>query len=236
MKILAVDTSTLCLSLAVADENKIVCEYNKRLKKPDHCRYLIPGIKDMLEKEGLKLRDMNAFCAGLGPGSFTGLRVGLAALKGLSMVLGKRLIGISSLDAIVHNIKRKERLVVCIQDARKGKVYSCLYHKNGSLERLTDYLLLEFKELVELVKKVNKKRGKKVLFTASGVEIFKDDILKVFPEAEFSVKRSWYPRASNLVKEAAVILKNSKCPKISADIEPLYLHSQYANITRPKKL
>lgn len=236
MKILAIDTSTSYLSLAVIDENKILCEVNKNLRKPNHCRYLLPYLKEMLDDKRLKIQDLDVFCVGLGPGSFTGLRVGLATIKGLNLVCNKKLVGISSMDAIAHNIENRNKIIACIQDAKKGKVYGCLYKKNNELIRLTDYLLLELKELLFLIKKICKKENKNVVFTADGVEIFKKDILKSKLKSTFAGKKKWYPKAAYLAREALKLLKMKKNLNSPDDIEPLYLHSQYANITKPKRL
>lgn len=236
MKILAVDTSSSYLSLAVLEEDKVICEVNKNLQKANHCKLLIPYLERMLTKAKIKIDKIDAFCVGLGPGSFTGLRVGLAAFKALSFACKKRLIGISSMDAIALNIQDEKSIIACIKDARKDKVYGCLYLRNKNLKRLTGYLLLELEEFLKLVEKISKKEKKQVIFTADGVDVFKKDILRIMPEVAFSPREYWRPKAANLAREALLILKKKKKLKSYEDIEPLYLHSQYVNITKPKKL
>lgn len=238
MKILALDTSTSYLSLAISEDNKVLTDINKNLKRMDHAKFLIPELGKLLKNVKLKLDDMDALCVGLGPGSFTGLRVGLSSVKGLSIATNKKILGISSMDAVACNIDNEDKIIAYIQDARKQKVYGCLYKKEDDrLLRLTDYLLLEFEEFCKLVKKQVKKHNKDVIFTADGVGVFKDDILAVIPDALFTKQVKWHPYARNLAKLSYKIIKEEKKPfSLIDEIEPLYLHSKYANITKPKKL
>ncbi len=98
MKILSVDTSTKFLTLAVYNEGR-VCEYN--LETGNRLSVLlVPHIKIVLKAAGMSLRDIDYFACGLGPGSFTGLRIGVSAVKGFSFALNKPVIGIPTLDAL----------------------------------------------------------------------------------------------------------------------------------------
>lgn len=237
MKILAIDTSSSYLSLAISDGDRLIYEINKDLKKKDHAKLLIPELKSMLEKVNFKLNDIDVFCVGLGPGSFTGLRVAISSVKGLNFACNKKILGISSMDAIAYNINNKNNIIVCIQDARKKKVYGCLYKKeNDELIRLTDYLLLAFDKFCDLIKKIARREKRKVIFTADGVKTFKDDILAAIPDALFAQKIDWRPYARNLAELSLEMIKNNKPFSSIDEIEPLYLHSQYASITKPKKL
>jgi tRNA threonylcarbamoyladenosine biosynthesis protein TsaB len=236
MKILAFDTSTTYLSLAVSSDENLLYEVNKEVKKTNHDQLLIPEMKGMLDKLRLKVSDIDVFCVGLGPGSFTGIRVGLSAGKGLSLACGKNILGISSMDAIAYNIESRDKLIACIKDARKEKVYGCLYRRGDELIRLTDYLLLRLDEFIDKVKKIKEKENKEVLFTADGVKFFKKRILEALPASYFAQELKWYPYARNLTKLSLEHIRKNR-PFHSADeIEPHYLHSQYVNITKPKKL
>lgn len=236
MKILAIDTSNSYLSLAISDGDRLIREINKDLKKRDHAKLLIPELKSMLEKVNFKLNDIDVFCVGLGPGSFTGLRVALSSIKGLNLACNKKILGISSMDAIAYNINNKNDIIVCIQDARKKKVYGCLYKKDNELIRLTDYLLLTFDKFCDLIKKIVRREKRGVIFTADGVKTFKNDILKIIPDSSFAKRKYWHPYARNLAELSLKMIKNNKPFSSIDEIEPLYLHSQYANITKPKKL
>ncbi len=236
MKILAIDTSSSYLSLAISDGDRLIHEINKDLKKRDHAKLLIPELKSMLEKVNFKLNDIDVFCVGLGPGSFTGLRIALSSIKGLNLAYNKKILGISSMDAIAYNINNKNNIIVCIRDARKKKVYGCLYKRDNELIRLTDYLLLTFDKFCDLVKKVARRENREVIFTADGVKSFKNDILKIMPDSSFAKKKYWHPYARNLAELSLEMIKNNKPLSSIDEIEPLYLHSHYANITKPKKL
>ena len=239
MKILAIDTSSRFLSLALSENYKIVKEKNRQLKKFEHNRLLLKEIDSLLKKCKMVINDIDIISVGRGPGSFTGLRIGLAAAKGLVFASKRRLIGISSFDAAAFNIKEPERLIVVIEDARKQRVYGCAYLNNdmGKLERISDYQLLSLEDFCKYILKLSKKYKKDVIFTKDGINSYKEELKKVFKTAVFADEKKWLPKAANI---ARLTFENSKLNKKmktkNTEIEPLYLHSQYANITKPKKI
>src|SRR3989339_493000 len=127
MKILAVETSTKHLSIAVAEDDKILVSRNVPPKK-DLSLSITFDIERVLQKAGVFLHDIDAYVVGLGPGSFTSLRVGLSMLKAFIMVNDRLVVGIPSLDVIAMNVRSPEPVQVCvISDARRNLLYSCLY-------------------------------------------------------------------------------------------------------------
>ena len=239
MKILAIDTSSKFLSLALSENNKILKEKNRQLKKFEHNRLLLREIKSLLEKCNLTINDIDIISVGRGPGSFTGLRIGLAAAKGLVFKSGRRLMGICSFDAVALNIKEPERLIVVIEDARKQMVYGCVYLNNDmdKLERISDYQLLSLEDFCKYILKLSKKYKKDVIFTKDGINSYKEELKKAFKTAVFADEKKWLPKAANIARltfENCKLNKKTKAKNI--EVEPLYLHSQYANITKPKKI
>jgi tRNA threonylcarbamoyladenosine biosynthesis protein TsaB len=237
MKILAVDTSSSYLSLAVSRGSKIIGAFNKELKKPNHAKYLIPEVSKLLKRASLDLKDIDLYCLGLGPGSFTGLRIALSTVKGFYLVFPANLLGIASIDAVAYNVQNENALIVCIQDARKNKAYGCLYErKKGQLDKLSDYLLIDFASFMNLIKKKTQKLNKQIIFTATGCRKFEKEIRQHFPKALFASRKKWYPYAENLIKLAQVAIKKGVSFTSIDELEPLYLHSKYANVTKPKEL
>ena len=121
MKILAFDTSTKFLSVACLEGEELKAEFHEDVGI-GHSEMLVPTFKDLLRKLDWKIIDVGLVCVGLGPGSFTGLRIAAATVKGLAAVIETKLVGVPSMDAMVLNFPTGEKNVATLLDARKGKV------------------------------------------------------------------------------------------------------------------
>ncbi len=129
MKILALETSTPAGSLAVMEEKALLGEVYSNVSI-SHSRRIMPSLEWLLSEIGLTIDDIEGYALSIGPGSFTGLRIGLSTIKGLAMATGKPVVGISSLEALAWNIAGEERVICPMIDARKKEVYSALYRKD----------------------------------------------------------------------------------------------------------
>jgi tRNA threonylcarbamoyladenosine biosynthesis protein TsaB len=237
MKILAFDTSSQYLSIAISKNASILSQKNIKMKQFKHNRELLPKIDYMLKKNKLAIDDIDIVSMGKGPGSFTGLRIGLALAKGLVFMSKRKLHAVSSFDAAALNVSKTGSLIAVIEDARKQRVYGCLYKNENELERLTDYSLLRYKDFKKLVKKNLKKSQKEIIFLKNGLSIYREDLRKSFTNAVFADEKQWISKASNIAKLTYLDFKSNKINKTKdREIEPLYLHSQYANITKPRKI
>ena len=103
MKVLAVDTSSVVATCAVLDEEKVLGEYSLN-QEMTHSEKIIPMIKELMDSINLKPKDIDVFAGAVGPGSFTGLRIGIATIKGLAHVFDKPVVGVSTLEALAYNI------------------------------------------------------------------------------------------------------------------------------------
>lgn len=128
--ILAIDSSTPVAGVALMDEDNLIREEFINYKKT-HSETLMPMIDELLSGCDRSLSDVTALAVTIGPGSFTGLRIGLAAAKGLSLAAGLPLIGISTLDVMAHNIVYSNNLVCPLLNARKQEVYTAFYDNRG---------------------------------------------------------------------------------------------------------
>lgn len=137
MKILALETSAKSVSTAVV-ENGAPLAYAYQCTGLTHSRTLMPMVDAMLKNAELTLGDMDAVAVAAGPGSFTGLRIGIAAVKGLAWAADKPCFGVSTLEAMAQNLAHMDGLLVCAMDARRNQVYNALFEaKSGVLTRLT---------------------------------------------------------------------------------------------------
>lgn len=161
MKILAVDSSALIASAALCEDGKLLAEYTVN-NKNTHSETLLPMIESLLSFFSLEIKDIDAFAVSSGPGSFTGVRIGAATVKGLAFASGKACIGVSTLEALAFNLRSRKGLICPVMNARRSQVYTALFRSDGeTLERLMpdsamaiselDKLLLEYGEEVALV-------------------------------------------------------------------------------------
>ncbi|MBF0099944.1 MAG: tRNA (adenosine(37)-N6)-threonylcarbamoyltransferase complex dimerization subunit type 1 TsaB [Desulfobacterales bacterium] len=126
MKILAIDTSTNILGIAIIDGEDCLIELSLNTGKT-HSAYILEGIDYALQLLGLHILDIDGFGVTNGPGSFTGLRIGLSTIKGLALASEKPVATVSSLDALIYLIPPMNHLICPLIDARKGQVYYSLY-------------------------------------------------------------------------------------------------------------
>ena len=141
MRVLGIDSATLVAGMAVVDGERVIVEGFLQTRKT-HSERLLPLIDFWLREAELSLSDLDGIAVTLGPGSFTGLRIGLATAKGLALGAGKPLLGIPTLDALALNLTGVPGFICPILDARKSEVYTAVYvsPESGRLIRLTRYL------------------------------------------------------------------------------------------------
>ena len=148
MKILSLETSAKAVSTAVV-ENGEVLAYAYQCSGLTHSRTLMPMVEDMLNNAELSLDDIDALAVAAGPGSFTGLRIGVSALKGLAWAKELPCYGVSTLEAMAQNLAHTNALLICAMDARRNQVYNALFEaKGGSLTRLCPDRAIGLDELI----------------------------------------------------------------------------------------
>ncbi len=130
MKLLAVDTATESCSVALTEGEDLRAEITS-VSRETHSRHLMEAIQRAMEMTGWSLGDLDGFVAARGPGSFTGLRIGISTVKGLCTALGKPLVGISNLEGLARQAPFRDGAVCVWIDARRGEVYCCRYRCEG---------------------------------------------------------------------------------------------------------
>ena len=138
MKILAVDTSAVSSSVSIVSDGKVLssCYTNTGLT---HSQTLMPMIDFAVKNSGISVSDIDYFAVNNGPGSFTGVRIGVAAIKGLAQATGKKCVEVSTLESLAYNSKDANCLAVCAMDARCNQVYTAAFVcENGKCKRVTE--------------------------------------------------------------------------------------------------
>ena len=123
MKILAIDSTANTSTVAVLEDDKLLSVYTANIKNT-HSETLLPMVKSVLETLRLSVDEMDAFAVSEGPGSFTGVRIGVATVKGLAFGRDKKCVGVSTIEALARNLEGVKGIVCPIMNARRGQVYT----------------------------------------------------------------------------------------------------------------
>lgn len=167
MKILGIDSSAKSASVAVIENGKIISSFyiNTGLT---HSQTLMPMLDNALKCASLTLDDIDAVAVNKGPGSFTGIRIGVAAAKGIADTKNIKTIGISTLESMAYNLVSLNCVAVAVMDARCAQVYTALFRiKDSVVERLTDDLAIPISELKEMLSSYNEE----IILVGDGADI-----------------------------------------------------------------
>ncbi|MHB9053219.1 MAG: tRNA (adenosine(37)-N6)-threonylcarbamoyltransferase complex dimerization subunit type 1 TsaB [Thermoleophilia bacterium] len=171
---LSIDTATEVLALALGEGDRILAKSSIDAGR-SHLELLLPGVQSLLEGAGFTVRDIDAIVAGTGPGTFSGLRVGIATARALAQSLEIRLSGFSTLEALALGLAgvSPAELVLPIIDAKRSQVFARLYKKEGknTVRAESDVLCLDPRELLEELAKIT---GGKVGAAGNGVLAYRD--------------------------------------------------------------
>lgn len=218
MKILAMDTSSVNATVAVCDENKILGEYTISGDRA-HSQIIMPMLDNLLKRCSLSVKDIDVFAVALGPGSFTGLRIGIAAMKTLASSLEKNIIGVSSLDMIASNFLYNDMYICPIFDARRNDVYNAIY-QNGN--KIISDRICDFDDVL------NEMTDKEVIFAGDGT-------IKYFEKINSYKNPKWHiapihlsmQRASSLAYIALSRAQNADFDDINK-LLPIYIRPSQA--------
>ena len=152
MKILALETSAKSVSCAVTEDGSVLASAYQ-CTGLTHSRTLMPMVEGLLQNAELTLGDIDRIAIAAGPGSFTGLRIGIAAVKGLAWAAGKLCCAVSTLEAMAQNVRHMDALIIGAMDARRNQIYNALFEaKGGALTRLCADRAIGLDELCEQLK------------------------------------------------------------------------------------
>ncbi len=170
MRVLAIDTSSDTATVAVMEDDILLGEYIINHKKT-HSQKIMVMIERLLEDLELSVSDIDVFSAAVGPGSFTGLRIGVATIKALAHSVKKPTVGVSTLEGLAYNIPFTDALIVTIMDARRNHVFNGAYEwENGVLKEVIEPNACDIKMCIDRV------RDKKTVFVGDGVNVHRSII------------------------------------------------------------
>ncbi len=181
MNIIAIDASGAAGSVAYIKSGKLAGEYYF-CDKLTHSQTIMLMLESLKQMIGINLEKVDAVAVTAGPGSFTGLRIGVTAAKVLALSLNVPIIGIPTLDVIANGVTFTDNFICPIMDARRNQVYTALYKYsddgNGKVERITDYMAIDMNEYIEDIIARAQETNKKVIFLGDGVDVYKDKIVE----------------------------------------------------------
>ncbi|HSV43461.1 MAG TPA: tRNA (adenosine(37)-N6)-threonylcarbamoyltransferase complex dimerization subunit type 1 TsaB, partial [Candidatus Bathyarchaeia archaeon] len=231
MKLLSLDTSTKHFSLAITDGEKPLASRTMTNDRVLSSK-IIPALEQLFVKASLKPEAIDGVAVGLGPGSFTSLRVGVSTAKALAYALNKPIVGIPSLDAAAMNVAKGKADQVCtFFDARRGLVYASVYQcLEQGLGLISDYLLTEPAKVFKLLKGT-------VAFVGDAIPLYRDVIMDKakMKTARFTPvfldEKQWYPSAKNLAALARLRFAAKDIDRCDT-LVPLYLYLEDCQVRK----
>lgn len=231
MKILAIDTSATAASVALAEENKIIGEFFINTKLT-HSQTLIPMIDELMKNTNTDINQIDAVAVNVGPGSFTGVRIGVAAAKGIAFPKNIPCISVSTLYSMAFNLADVDCIVCAVMDARCSQVYNALFRcKDGKTERLTEDRALSLNDLTEELKKYSER----VILVGDGSALCSDYMSDKLNNVELASVNQRMQRAASTVC-AAFLLYEQGITTTPDRLMPTYLRLPQAQRELNKKM
>lgn len=232
MRILGIDSSGLVASVAVTDDDVLLGEFTTDYKKT-HSTTLMPMLDELIKMLGIDLKTIDAIATAAGPGSFTGLRIGAATVKGLAYALNIPVIAVPTVDAIAYNLYGSKRLICPLMDARRQQAYSGLYRFNETNEFIVKKEQ-EPESIKDIIDRINI-TDEPVTFLGDGVPVFKDYIEKnVTVDYDFAPVFCSRQRAGTVASLGSIYFKREHYTS-SEEFRPVYLRQSQAERERAEK-
>lgn len=224
MKIFAIETSTMMGSVAIMDQAGLIAEYRLNIKST-HSERLMKTIDEVLKDSSLTLEDIDGYAVSIGPGSFTGLRIGLSTVKGLSFITKKPIAAIPTLDALACNISFSQYQICPMLDARKKEIYTSLYSntEEGEMIKLLEDTVIKPESFLRKIKEPT-------VFLGEGATIYREIIRESLgPLAFFAPSAKQLPSAASVAELGlnAIMSGRSEDP---ATLVPKYIRKSEPEI------
>lgn len=215
MNILAIDTAGPYLSVAIAKDEKLIAQYKSKSEQ-SHSDMLAPAVEKLLKKAKLRPKNIDLYAVSIGPGSFTGLRIGVAFIKGMNLFANKPVVCVPTLDAMVFCINAE---VVCpVVDAKRQNVYTTIYKKG---KRVLKYSVIPIVEVLEKLKS-----APSIVFVGDGIDVYKQEIVKALgKKTVFADKKHWHTTADIIAKIGFRMYNQNKGVIVDlSQLTPMYLY------------
>ncbi len=226
MNLLAIETSSDQMGVAVVDGSRVLASYELLADRP-HAVELPQAVTRVLKASGLRLDQVDGLAVDIGPGSFTGLRIGVAFVKALVFQVRKPVAAVASLDVLAANVQYCPHLVCPLLDAKQRKVYAALYRPaDGGLSKQSDYLLLPVDELMPML------QGP-VLFLGDAAALYRQRLTERFGEqARFAPPELGWPRAASVGRLGLERLARG-LTEDPRTLVPMYLYARDSSVRTP---
>ena len=231
MNLLAVDTSGPVAGVAVLRDGEVAYE-GAAVNRLTHSVNLMPMIEEALDRAGLDVSDIDYYVSVTGPGSFTGVRIGVSAVKGMAHGANKPCIGVDALEALAMGVCNADALICPIQDARAGQVYGAAFLPGVPPVRVLENMAEKLPVFIE--KALEKAEGRKLIFLGDGVKTYRKAIEEILGEqAVFAPAHMSYLRPASV----AVLADLHKAEAVDyLTLMPVYLRAPQAERERARKL
>ena len=230
MLILGIDTCCMAATTAIMSDDRLVAQVVQNNKKT-HSQNIMPMIDFMLSQAEISLKDIDCFAVAVGPGSFTGVRIGVATIKALAHATGKPCVAVSTLNALANNVVPFDGIICPIMDARRGQVYNALFD-GQSLERITDDRAISMDALCKELESSDKK----IIFVGDGLPVHADKINKALGHRSVFAQRMQMMNLAASVTEIGYekMLLGDVCGY--AELKPTYLRLSQAERERLERM
>jgi tRNA threonylcarbamoyladenosine biosynthesis protein TsaB len=217
-----VDTSTSVVGIAIVEDDQLIVEYTLNLHEM-HSAKLLSSINDAMNRAEMKIFDIDGFAVSIGPGSFTGLRVGIATVKGLSYATQKPMLAVPTLEALAHTLRYSDRLICPLLDARKNEVYGAIYSGGGKIERKSDYLCVKIEQIINMIDQLT-------IFLGEGAHRYKAEIISgLGDKAIIADQLMSLPRGANVAILGLEKLRRNEVED-AFSLKPLYVRKPEAEV------
>lgn len=219
MLVLAIDTATKIGSVALYDDKiGVIGEINLYVKV-NHSNVIMDAVDSLFKLSGLNIKDVDRIAVTIGPGSFTGIRIGTAIAKGLAYSLKKPIVGVNELDVLAYMGENREDIIVPLIDARKERVYFSKYrYVDSILLREEEYKDGELRDVLEELK------GKKVTFIGDGATV-NEKLINEILEKDYNI----YSKANSIPRAGVAAQISLHLPEDNLyTLEPLYVNKSQA--------
>ena len=228
---MGIDTSTKFCNLSLIEDEDIIVEHAINDSRKKHSSILVPTIKDLLKTIDLKIEEINGIAVSIGPGSFTGLRIGLCVAKGLCYTRSLPLLGIPTLDAMAFPLKEIPYLICPVLESKKDEIYDVVFRGGESLQRIMDYKCEDIQSLLARLSPLKEKK----IFLGDGIKNYRDIIKeKIGKDALFIDSQLNLPVATSIAFLGLNKIKKGEEDDIST-LSPFYLRKSEAEIIWEKK-
>ncbi len=228
MNILGIETSTRTGGVAVVSEQGVVAQYTLNIEVT-HSERLMATVDRVLNDTHMKISKLDGFAVAIGPGSFTGLRIGISTVKGLAFSTGKPVAAVPTLKALAWNLPHAACPICPLLDARKHEVYAALYAFEGSVLRQV------LPERVVALSRLAEQLSARTIFTGEAAHLFRKEINQAFGDAAFFAPRTaTLPSAASVAEIGMDMIKNGEQSDPDS-LVPMYIRRPEAEVAWEKK-